>query len=68
MIFLDLSACQDPDPNKFLLGSKAANLGLRKGKALLSVWMSPQTQVSTKDALNTIKTWSNSAATNLSKK
>ena len=55
---------------KSLAGSKAANLGMRKGKALLSAWssLSPQNNASTKEALNTIKTWSNSAATNLSKK
>ena len=55
---------------KSLTGSKAAKMGFSRGKALFSglATMSPQTNVSTKDAYNTIKSWSNSAATNLSKR
>ena len=49
-------------------GSKAAHLGLRKGKALLSVWSSLSPQASTKEALTTFKSWGSSAATNFSKK
>jgi len=55
---------------KSFTGSKAAKLGFSRGKALFSALntMSPQTNVSAKDTLNTIKSWSNSAATNLSKR
>jgi hypothetical protein len=49
-------------------GSKAAHLGLRKGKALLSVWSSLSPQTSTKEALTTFKSWGTSAATNFTKK
>jgi len=56
---------------KSLAGSKAANLGIKKGKALLSTaWtsLSPQTSKNTKEALYKLGSWSSSAANNLSKK
>ena len=56
---------------KSLLGSKAANRGLKGGRALLSsAWtsFSPQTPKNTKEALHSIRSGLSSAATNLSKK
>ena len=57
---------------KSLSSSKAARLGLqRRGKDLLSsAWtsLSPAGSKAPKEALSSLKTWSFSAATNLSKK
>ena len=56
---------------KSIAGSKAANIGIKRGKALLSTaWtsLSPQTSKNTKEALYKIGSWSSSAANNLSKK
>lgn len=56
---------------KTIAGSKAANIGIKRGKALLSTaWtsLSPQTSKNTKEALYKLGNWSSSAANNLSKK
>jgi pentatricopeptide repeat protein len=56
---------------KSITGSKAANIGIKRGKALLSTaWtsLSPQTSKNTKEALYKLGSWSSSAANNLSKK
>ena len=56
---------------KTIAGSKAANIGIKRGKALLSTaWtsLSPRTSKNTKEALDKLGNWSSSAANNLSKK
>ena len=56
---------------KSLSSSKAARLGLSRGKGLLSsAWtsLSPAGTKAPKEALSSLKSWSFSAATNLSKK